>query len=120
MVSQFKELSVGQFQLLVLFRALVKARFLRLSGVKPVVVLDEFTSSLDSETESTTYRMINDEFTEQGLTVIIIAHRLSVLTGHTKIGRDDAVLMANGALQSGEHGTFSSSDSWKTVEEMVQ
>ena len=105
-ISQFKELSVGQCQLFALSRALVKASSLRKSGVKPVVVLDEVTSSLDTETESTIYRIINDEFTQQGLTVIIVAHRLSVLTRYTKIERDNVVLMADGALQPGEYGTF--------------
>jgi ATP-binding cassette subfamily C (CFTR/MRP) protein 1 len=114
-ISQFKELSVGQCQLFALSRALVKASSLRLSGVKPVVVLDEVTSSLDSETESTIYRIINDEFTEQGLTVIIVAHRLSVLTEHTKIGRDSVVFMADGALQTAEYNTFSSANSRKTM-----
>ncbi|KAL2070753.1 hypothetical protein VTL71DRAFT_13779 [Oculimacula yallundae] len=79
-VSHFKELSVGQY---------------------------EVTSSLDSDTESTIYRIINDEFTEQGLTVIIVAHRLSVLTEHMKIGRDDVIMMADGAVQSVEHGSYS-------------
>jgi ATP-binding cassette subfamily C (CFTR/MRP) protein 1 len=116
-ISQLKELSAGQCQLLALSRALVKASYLRRSGVKPVVVLDEVTSSLDSDTESTIYRIINDEFTERNLTVIIVAHRLSVLTGYTKIGRDAVVLMADGVLQSDEHTTFSFEHSWKTLRE---
>jgi ATP-binding cassette subfamily C (CFTR/MRP) protein 1 len=116
-ISQFKELSMGQCQLLALSRALVKASSLRRSGVKPVVVLDEVTSSLDSDTESTIYRIINDEFTKQNLTVIIVAHRLSVLTRYTKIGRDAVVLMVDGVLQSDEHATFSSDPTWKTLRE---
>jgi len=98
-ISQFQELSVGQCQLFALSRALVKASSLTRSGVKPVVVLDEVTSSLDSDTESTIYRIIDNEFTEQGHTIIIVAHRLSVLKGHTKTGRDAVALMADGALQ---------------------
>ena len=98
-ISQFQELSVGQCQLFALSRALIKASSLRCFDVKPVVVLDEVTSSLDSDTESTIYRIIDEEFTEQGHTVIIIAHRLSVLTGYTKTGRDAVALMADGALQ---------------------
>lgn len=98
-ISQFQELSVGQCQLFALSRALIKASSLRCFVVKPVVVLDEVTSSLDSDTESTIYRIIDEEFTEQGHTVIIIAHRLSVLTGYTKTGRDAVALMADGALQ---------------------
>lgn len=99
-ISQFHELSVGQFQLFALSRALIKASSLRRSGLKPVVILDEVTSSLDPDTESTIYRIINSEFTEQGHTVIIVAHRISVLTtGYTKPGRDAVALMADGSLQ---------------------
>lgn len=72
---------------------------LQCSGVKPVVVLDEVTSSLDSVTESTIHRIIDDEFTEKGHTVIIVAHRLGAMEKHTKIGRDALALMADGQLQ---------------------
>ena len=98
-ISLFQELSVGQCQLFALSRALVKVISLRRSGIKPVVVLDEVTSSLDSDTESTIYRIIDDEFTEKGHTVIIVAHRLSVLKKFTKIGRDAVAFMADGGLQ---------------------
>ena len=98
-ISLFQELSVGQCQLFSLSRALVKASSLRRSGVKPVVVLDEATSSLDSDMESTIYRIIDDEFTKRGHTVIIVAHRLSVLKEYTKIGRDAVAFMADGGLR---------------------
>jgi ATP-binding cassette subfamily C (CFTR/MRP) protein 1 len=98
-VSLFQELSVGQCQLFALCRALVKVSSLRRSGVKPVIVLDEVTSSLDTATESTIHRIIDDEFTEKGHTVIIVAHRLGALEEHTKIGRDVVALMADGRLQ---------------------
>lgn len=97
-VSLFQELSVGQCQLFAICRALVKATVLRSSGVKPVVVLDEVTSSLDVATESTIYRIVDDEFTRKGHTVIIIAHRLGTL--HTKVGRDAVAFMADGRLQA--------------------
>jgi len=42
---------------------------------------------------------MNSEFTDKGHTVIIIAHRLSALTQHTKSGRDLVALMGNGRLQ---------------------
>jgi ABC-type multidrug transport system fused ATPase/permease subunit len=87
-VSIFQELSIGQRQLFALCRALVKVSSLRHSGVKPVVVLDEVTSSLDPVTESTIHRIIDEEFTERGHTVIIVAHRLDALA-----------LMADGQLQ---------------------
>lgn len=98
-VSLFQELSVGQCQLFALCRALVKANSLRSSGVKPVVILDEVTSSLDTATENTIHRIIDDEFTEKGHTVIIVAHRLGALETYTKTGRDFVALMADGRLQ---------------------
>jgi ABC-type multidrug transport system fused ATPase/permease subunit len=98
-ISMFQELSVGQCQLFAVCGALVKVRSLRGSGVKPVILLDEVTSSVDSTTESTIYRIIDDEFTEKGHTVIIVAHRLGALKEHTKTGRDAVALMADGRLQ---------------------
>ncbi|CZS88754.1 related to multidrug resistance protein [Rhynchosporium graminicola] len=97
-ISQFKDLSVGQCQLLALSRAIIKASSLRLAGIQPVIILDEVTSSLDLETESTIYRIIDEEFTDQGLTVVIVAHRLGVLTKYMRVGRDDVVFMADGVV----------------------
>lgn len=98
-VSIFQELSVGQRQLFALCRALVKVSSLRHSGVKPVVVLDEVTSFLDPVTESTIHRIVDEEFTDRGHTVIIVAHRLGALDEHTKTGRGALALMADGQLQ---------------------
>ncbi|KAI0430891.1 putative ABC transporter [Xylaria sp. FL1042] len=97
-LSLFQELSVGQCQLFALCRTLVKAASLRRSGLKPVILLDEVTSSLDSVTESTMYRIIDNEFTQKGHTVIIVAHRLGALQENTVIGRDAVVLMEDGKL----------------------
>ncbi|GIJ90521.1 hypothetical protein Asppvi_009478 [Aspergillus pseudoviridinutans] len=98
-VSLFRKLSVGRSQLFALCRALVKASSLRDSGVKPIVLLDEATYSLDPVTESTIHRIIDDEFTEKGHTVIIVAHRLGPLEKHTKAGRDAVATMADGRLE---------------------
>ncbi|KAI1756695.1 putative ABC transporter [Xylaria castorea] len=98
-MSLFSELSVGQCQLFALCRALVKASFLGRSGIKPIVLLDEATSSLDSVTESTIYRIIDEEFTTKGHTVIIVAHRLGALEKYMKTGRDAVAVMADGRLQ---------------------
>jgi ABC-type multidrug transport system fused ATPase/permease subunit len=96
-VELLQELSVGQCQLFAICRALVKAGALRALGVTPVVVLDEVTSSLDVATESTIYRIVDEEFTKKGHTVITIAHRLGNL--YTKVGRDAVAFMADGRLQ---------------------
>jgi ABC-type multidrug transport system fused ATPase/permease subunit len=98
-VSLFPKLSVGQCQLFALSRTLVKANSLRCSGVKPVILLDEVTSSLDPGTESTIHRIIDDEFTKKGHTVIIVAHSLGTLEKHMKAGRDGVAMMADGRLE---------------------
>ena len=97
-LSLFHELSAGQCELFALCRALVKVNSLRRSGVKPVIVLDEVTSALDPATESIIYRIIDDEFTAKGHTVIIVAHRLGVLEKHIQVGRDAVALMGDGRL----------------------
>ncbi|TRX93894.1 hypothetical protein FHL15_005276 [Xylaria flabelliformis] len=98
-MSLFSELSAGQCQLFAVCRALVKASFLERFGIKPIVLLDEATSSLDSVTESTIYRIIDEEFTTKGHTVIIVAHRLGALQKYMKTGRDAVAVMADGRLQ---------------------
>lgn len=95
----FQELSVGQCQLLALCRALVKAKFLRSAGLKPVIILDEATSSLDIVTESTVHKIVDREFTHKGHTVIIVTHRLGALEKHMEVGRDAVALIADGKLQ---------------------
>ncbi|KAM0312609.1 hypothetical protein ACHAO8_006140 [Botrytis cinerea] len=98
-LSSFPELSVGQSQLLALCRALVKAQTAQHAGRKPIVLLDEVTSSLDSVTESIIHGIIDDEFTQKGHTVICVAHRIEALAKHTEPGRVAVVLLSNGRLQ---------------------
>lgn len=99
-LSMLSELSVGQGHLLALCRALVKAQTAQRSGRKPVVLLDEVTSSLDPSTESVIHGIIDDEFTQKGYTVIFVAHRIEVLAkSSTKSGRDVVVLLGDGRLQ---------------------
>ncbi|PYI35295.1 putative ABC transporter [Aspergillus indologenus CBS 114.80] len=97
-VSSFPELSVGQCQLFAVCRALIKARVLRGCGVTPVVVLEEVTSSLDAETEATLHRIIDEDFTQEGHTVIVIAHRVGGLMEQLSPGRDAVAVMADGRL----------------------
>lgn len=96
-LAMFPEMSVGQTQLFALSRALVKAATLRRdAGTLPVVLLDEPTSALDAVTEAAIYRIIDEELTARGHTVIIVAHRLGVLRWYMKRGRDTVVEMVNG------------------------
>ncbi|KAI0973805.1 putative ABC transporter [Xylaria arbuscula] len=97
-MSLFQELSVGQSQLFAICRALAKVTALRQLGIKPVILLDEVTSSLDPDTESIIYRIIDAEFTQNGHTVIVVAHRLGTLQENTVVGRDAVALMGDGKL----------------------
>ncbi|KAA8566279.1 hypothetical protein EYC84_008879 [Monilinia fructicola] len=98
-ISGFPELSGGQGQLFALCRALAKAQTTQYLNRKPVILLDEVTSSLDPATELTMHGIIDDEFTQKGHTVICVAHRIEILTKHMEHGRDVIVLLSNGRLQ---------------------
>ncbi|KAI8946261.1 putative ABC transporter [Xylaria longipes] len=97
-MSSFQELSAGQCQLLILCRAIIKVHLLRRHGIRPVILLDEVTSFLDSATERTIYRMIDDEFSSKGHTVIVVAHRLGALEQYMVPGRDAVALVSDGRL----------------------
>jgi len=73
-------LSGGQRQRLGIARALYKQA--------PVLVLDEATSALDAQTESDVMKSLN-ALGDDGLTIIIIAHRLSTLSGCDTVIRLD-------------------------------
>ncbi|KAK8149644.1 hypothetical protein G3M48_006221 [Beauveria asiatica] len=97
-VSEFPLLSGGQFQLFSLSRALVKLESSRQLGLKPVVLLDELTSSLDTTTELAIHRVIDEEFTANGNTIIMVTHRLGNLEKYMQRGRDVFVLLQDGRL----------------------
>ncbi|OAA75466.1 ABC transporter, transmembrane region, type 1 [Akanthomyces lecanii RCEF 1005] len=68
-------LSHGQRQLFCLGRAMVR------SG--RILVLDEFSSSVDADTDDMMHRIIHDEF--EGQTVIAIAHKLDTILDFDRI-----------------------------------
>ncbi len=83
-------LSGGQKQRLAIARALYKN--------PEILVLDEATSSLDSESESYVQKTIQ-KLKEEGKTILIIAHRLS-----TVVNADKIVVLENGRLiEEGNH-----------------
>lgn len=83
------DLSGGQRQRLALARALLQD--------PPILILDEATSSLDSETEQAIQQTLNRVKT--GRTTLIIAHRLS-----TVMSADQIVVMHQGeVVEQGDH-----------------
>ncbi|KAI1772262.1 hypothetical protein F4818DRAFT_444488 [Hypoxylon cercidicola] len=80
-------------------RALVKASKLRATGARPVILLDEVTAALDVDTESIINDLIEQEFTAKGHTVIMVAHRVGVASGRTKLGHDLVLWITDGSLK---------------------
>jgi ABC-type multidrug transport system fused ATPase/permease subunit len=86
-------LSKGQQQRVALAQALIA-----LNDERKILVLDEFTSALDSETER---RILNNLLPHwKGRTVLIIAHRLSTLQG---IADKIVVLDRGTVVEQGSH-----------------
>ena len=86
------KLSVGQKQRMAIARVLLKD--------PPIVVMDEATSNIDTETE-VEIRIAMDELM-RGRTTFIIAHRLSTLQSVDRI----VVLDGGAIIEEGDHATL--------------
>jgi ATP-binding cassette subfamily B protein len=83
------DLSVGQKQLLAFARAIVRN--------PTIMILDEATSSIDTETEAMIQKAVNK--TLKGRTAIVIAHRLSTIVDADRI----LVMEAGKIIEDGNH-----------------
>ena len=88
-------LSGGEKQRLCIARALIKDA--------PILILDEATSSLDSEAEAIVQKALENLM--HGRTTVVIAHRLSTIAGADRI----AVIVEGGIVEEGTHETLLSS-----------
>jgi ATP-binding cassette subfamily C (CFTR/MRP) protein 1 len=98
-LSFFPPLSVGQFQLLSLARAILKARHQRKHGRRPIVLLDEPAANLDVDHEEICSQILEEEFTKQGHTVLMITHSVRDLDERTRVGKDMVVRIIKGAAR---------------------
>jgi ABC-type multidrug transport system fused ATPase/permease subunit len=110
--SSLPILSAGQIQLLALSRALIRRSVLSgpataaehytdfdRIGSRPIVLLDEVTSSLDPVTEGKLLDLVREEFVDQGHTVIMVTHKLDAVRGRMREGRDAVLWMGQGWVE---------------------
>lgn len=114
-MSSLPPLSAGQQQLLSLSRALAHKRAATAHGYsdlqtqlsvadrKPILLLDEATSALDPETEAVMQDVIEKEFTQEGYTVIIVAHRIGGMLKYFRDDIDAVVWMTEGRVERVVH-----------------
>lgn len=95
-------LSKGQQQRIALAQAL-----LAMNDERKILVLDEFTSALDSETEERILKNIAPWL--EGRTVIIIAHRLSTVR---KLADEIVVMDRSGIAEQGTHAELIDRGGW--------
>jgi ABC-type multidrug transport system fused ATPase/permease subunit len=97
------KLSGGQRQRIILARALLQRA--------SVIILDEPTSSLDSESERCVQKAMEQIRAEQKTTLVVVAHRLSTIKSADQI----IVLDRGKVVESGSHRELMHGDNWYTA-----
>jgi ATP-binding cassette, subfamily B, bacterial MsbA len=93
-------LSGGQRQRLDIARALVRRA--------PILILDEPTSGLDADAESAFRDALKTVRTETGLTILVIAHRMSTITD-----ADQIIVLRQGRVEAvGSHSELMVAGGW--------
>ncbi|KAE8345516.1 hypothetical protein BDV24DRAFT_178254 [Aspergillus arachidicola] len=110
-MSSLPPLSAGQQQSLSLSRALARKEAftapeysdlqtrLSVAERRPILLLDEATSALDPHTEAVMQDVIEEEFTQKGYTVIVVAHRVGGMVQYFRDGIDAVVWMSEGRIE---------------------
>lgn len=100
-MSTILPLSAGQMQLFALCRMLLRVEINRSS--KPIIILDEASSSLDLQTEAILGDILREDLKQH--TVIMIAHRAEGIMDALRAGVDAIATMKDGRLQVSVIGT---------------
>lgn len=74
------------------------------TNAKPIILLDEVTSSLDPVTEAKIYDVLEQDFVAQGHTVVMVTHKVQGIRGRLRRGRDVIVWMAGGRISATSDG----------------
>ncbi|RAH54149.1 ATP-binding cassette transporter [Aspergillus piperis CBS 112811] len=100
-MSAILPLSAGQMQLFALCRMLLRVK--ATAPMKPIIILDEASSSLDRETEAIVGDILREELEYH--TVIMIAHRTEGIMNTLRPGVDAIATMKDGKLRVSVIGT---------------
>jgi ATP-binding cassette, subfamily C (CFTR/MRP), member 1 len=107
-LSSLQTFSAGQIQLLAVVRAIIKRRTMhtmytddeeQTSNPKPILLMDEATSTFDQATEAFINDVIDEEFVANGHTVVAVTHRLDILSRKLSPNRDLIAWMKDGTIE---------------------
>ncbi|KAI5249895.1 hypothetical protein E4T43_00647 [Aureobasidium subglaciale] len=98
-LSFFPPLSSGKSQLLSLARAVLQVNHATKNGRKPIILLDEAASNLDAELQELCARVVEEQFSQRGFTVLMITHSVKDLGERVRKGRDMVVRVGGGGVE---------------------